>query len=96
MAMYSCREGDYVSETAGMCPTHNTPLEELCECGSGKFGKDCCAMGAAPAVPAEGPAPEVTPTPPVEEVAPTPPAEEEKTEETPTEETPPVTPAPGM
>jgi hypothetical protein len=97
--MYSCKEGDYVSETPGTCPTHNTPLEELCSCGSGKFSKDCCAAPtvASPAEPAEGAAPEApAEAAPAQEAPAQEASEAAPAEEAPAEEQPPAAPAQGM
>jgi len=65
MKKYRCKDGDVTQEMPGTCPTHNTPLEEVCDCGSDKMASECCKMPAVPAVPetpAEPPA-ETTPVP---------------------------------
>ena len=66
MKKYRCKDGDVEQATPGTCPTHNTPLEEVCDCGSNKMASECCKMSAEtpaePVAPAETPV-EATPAP---------------------------------
>jgi len=42
---FVCPDCGFESNGPGLCPTCDTNLQKVCNCGSGKFSSDCCANG---------------------------------------------------